>query len=80
MNHVDECDNDDDSFFQEHCLLFIASPVSRNSRAHLLLLDRLPSSFYMRYYRFGMKVYAQMDDFLAAIEWREEIPRMAIIA
>jgi len=52
------------------------SAPSFSHRARLLPTapDQPPSSFYTTYYRFGMKVYAEMDDFPAAIERREELP------
>lgn len=43
-------------------------------RAYLFLPPgRPPPSYYMRYYRSQMKVYAEMDDFPVAIERREEL-------
>lgn len=44
-------------------------------RAYLFLPPGQPlSSYYTRYYHSRMKVYAEMDDFRAAIERREELP------
>lgn len=55
----------------------IAYSVSALSfiRAYFFLSAGRPSPcYYMRYYRSRMKVYAEMDDFPAAIEHYEELP------